>query len=82
MSLSNSTASRQRPLCGWHSLTRAELRVARLVAIGLSNRAVAERLVVSPHTVDTHLRHVYAKLHIRSRVQLVRHALQHDISDD
>jgi DNA-binding CsgD family transcriptional regulator len=43
---------------------------------------VAERLVVSPHTVDTHLRHVYAKLSVRSRVQLVRHALQHDTSED
>ncbi|GAA2930129.1 helix-turn-helix transcriptional regulator [Streptomyces mexicanus] len=82
MSVSNSTASRRRPASGWHSLTRAELRVARLVATGLSNRAVAERLVLSPHTVDTHLRHVYAKLAIRSRVQLVRHALLHDTAED
>ncbi|MFI9173116.1 response regulator transcription factor [Streptomyces lincolnensis] len=75
-------AGRRRAASGWHSLTRAELRVARLVATGLTNRAVAERLVVSPHTVDTHLRHVYAKLSVRSRVQLVRHALQHDTSED
>ncbi|MGW0615853.1 response regulator transcription factor [Streptomyces sp. NPDC002788] len=82
MTATNSPASRQLPDSGWHSLTRAELRVARLVATGLTNRAVAERLVVSPHTVDTHLRHVYAKLSVRSRVQLVRHALQYDVAED
>ncbi|HEY8981848.1 MAG TPA: helix-turn-helix transcriptional regulator [Streptomyces sp.] len=82
MAASSSAASRQCPLSGWHSLTRAELRVARLVATGMSNRAVAEQLVVSRHTVDTHLRHVYAKLSIRSRVQLVRHAIQYDVADD
>ncbi|MCX4824980.1 helix-turn-helix transcriptional regulator [Streptomyces sp. NBC_01142] len=82
MSLTNPPVGRQRPTSGWHSLTRAELRVARLVVTGLSNRAVAEQLVLSPHTVDTHLRHVYAKLSVRSRVQLVRHALQHEASDE
>ncbi|CAM5686547.1 response regulator transcription factor [Streptomyces aurantiogriseus] len=82
MTATNSPASRQRPASGWHSLTRAELRVARLVATGLTNRAVAERLVVSPHTVDTHLRRVYAKLSVHSRVQLVRHALQHETAED
>ncbi|MEX3105975.1 LuxR family transcriptional regulator [Streptomyces sp. V2] len=79
--MSPTETRRPRPVTGWHSLTRAELRVARLVATGLSNRAVAAHLVVSPHTVDTHLRHVYAKLAIRSRVQLVRHALQFDSGD-
>lgn len=63
---------------GWHSLTPAELRVARLVSLGLSNRAVAEELVVSPHTVDTHLRHVFTKLNVSSRVQLTRQVLVHD----
>ncbi|WP_030745000.1 response regulator transcription factor [Streptomyces sp. NRRL F-5135] len=81
MSTVNTSVGHQRPASGWHSLTRAELRVARLVVTGLSNRAVAERLVVSPHTVDTHLRRIYAKLSVRSRVQLVRHALQHDTTD-
>ena len=54
-------------------LTPGERRVAELVAAGLSNKQVAERLYVSVATVDTHLRGVYAKLGIRSRTQLARH---------
>jgi DNA-binding CsgD family transcriptional regulator len=57
---------------GWAALTSAELEVARLVAQGLTNRAVAERLFVSPHTVNTHLRHIFVKLGINSRVELAR----------
>jgi DNA-binding CsgD family transcriptional regulator len=53
-------------------LTPGERRVAELVAAGLSNKQVAERLYVSVATVDTHLRGVYAKLGIRSRTQLAR----------
>src|SRR5204862_4530797 len=57
---------------GWAALTTSELTVARLVADGLTNREVAERLFVSPHTVNSHLRHVFAKLGIKSRVELAR----------
>ncbi|WP_210495449.1 LuxR family transcriptional regulator [Patulibacter sp. SYSU D01012] len=64
------------PTAGWESLTRSEAAVAELVAQGLSNRAVAERLFVSPHTVSTHLRHAFAKLGVRSRVELARLALE------
>ena len=53
-------------------MTTAELAVARLVAEGLTNREVAERLFVSPHTVNSHLRHVFSKLGINSRVELAR----------
>ncbi|XVU25318.1 LuxR C-terminal-related transcriptional regulator [Actinoplanes sp. CA-054009] len=53
-------------------LTATELTVAQLVAGGATNRVVAERLFVSVHTVDTHLRHIYRKLRIRSRVELTR----------
>jgi transcriptional regulator of acetoin/glycerol metabolism/DNA-binding CsgD family transcriptional regulator len=53
-------------------LTEAEVAVAELVATGLSNRDAASRLLVSPHTVDAHLRHIYTKLGISSRVQLTR----------
>jgi DNA-binding CsgD family transcriptional regulator len=49
---------------GWTALTTSELTVARLVADGLTNREVAERLFVSPHTVSSHLRHVFSKLGI------------------
>ncbi len=53
--------SAARPERGWAAMTESELAVARLVADGLSNREVAERLFVSPHTVNSHLRHVFGK---------------------
>lgn len=51
-------------------LTRTELRVASAAAEGLTNRAIAERLFVSPYTVQSHLRSAYAKTGVTSRVQL------------
>ena len=62
---------------GWAALTCSELAVVRLVADGLTNREVAERLYVSPHTVNGHLRHAFDKLSINSRVALTRIAAQH-----
>jgi DNA-binding CsgD family transcriptional regulator len=64
--------SLDRPKLGWESLTAAELQVTRLAAAGCTNQAIADRLFVSPHTVNTHLRHVFDKLGIRSRVDLTR----------
>jgi DNA-binding CsgD family transcriptional regulator len=61
----------------WPSLTGAEVRVAELVASGMTNRAMAEELIMSPHTVDAHLKHMYVKLRIHSRVELTVLALQH-----
>lgn len=55
---------------GWDSLTAAELKVVTLIAEGATNRAVARRLHVSPHTVKTHVRNAFAKLGIKSRRQL------------
>jgi non-specific serine/threonine protein kinase len=52
-------------------LTSREREIAALVAGGLANREVAERLVISKRTVDAHVEHIYAKLGISSRVQLV-----------
>ena len=68
----------QRPGRGWGAMTDSELAVARLVAQGLTNREVAERLFVSQHTVSGHLRHVFAKLDVNSRVELTRLAGLHD----
>jgi DNA-binding CsgD family transcriptional regulator len=64
----------------WNSLTRAEIRVAGLVADGLTNRSIADLLTLSPHTVDAHLKHVYLKLDIHSRVELTVLAMQHPSS--
>ena len=57
-------------------MTKSELAVAELVADGLTNREIADRLFVSPHTVNTHLRHVFAKLRVNSRVDLTRLATE------
>ena len=57
---------------GWAALTQAELAAARLVADGLTNREVAESLFVSPRTVNSHLRQVFTKLGVNSRVDLAR----------
>jgi DNA-binding NarL/FixJ family response regulator len=51
-------------------LTPAEQRVALLVADGLSNAQIAEQLVLSRHTVDSHVKHALAKLGVRNRVEL------------
>jgi DNA-binding CsgD family transcriptional regulator len=51
-------------------LTRAELRVAELVAQGHTSRQIAEQLFVSPRTVDAHLTHIFRKLDIGSRAKL------------
>jgi DNA-binding CsgD family transcriptional regulator len=68
----------ERPATGWASMTKSELAVAQLAADGLTNREIAERLFVSPHTVNTHLRHVFAKLLVNSRVELTRLATERD----
>ena len=65
---------RKRPASGWASLTPSERDVVRLVSEGLANKDIATRLFVSPRTVQTHLTHVYAKLGLTSRVQLVQEA--------
>jgi ATP/maltotriose-dependent transcriptional regulator MalT len=68
---------RKRPTSGWASLTPTELDVVRLVTDGLANKDIATRLFVSPRTVQTHLTHVYTKLGLASRVQLVQEAARH-----
>jgi ATP/maltotriose-dependent transcriptional regulator MalT len=50
-------------------LTDRELEVLRLVVAGLSNREIAEQLVVSPGTAKTHIHHICGKLGVRNRTE-------------
>jgi DNA-binding CsgD family transcriptional regulator len=63
-------AQSARPETGWDSLTDTEHSVAVLVAQGLTNKQVGARKFISPHTVKFHLRQVFRKLDIGSRVEL------------
>jgi DNA-binding CsgD family transcriptional regulator len=70
------TQSADRPVAGWESLTEAEHATSELVAQGLNNQQVADRMYVSVHTVAFHLRQVFRKLNISSRVELARIAFE------
>lgn len=57
-------------------LTPGESQVANLIAEGCTNTQIARRLLVSRHTVDFHLRNIYRKLNIHSRVLLTLYVVQ------
>jgi predicted ATPase/DNA-binding CsgD family transcriptional regulator len=60
-------------------LTTRQVEVLRLVAQGLTNEQVAEQLVISPRTVDTHLTSIYSKIGVSSRSAATRYALEHHL---
>jgi non-specific serine/threonine protein kinase len=64
------------PAAGVKALTRREREVAELVADGLGNREIAERLYLSKRTVDSHVEHVFTKLGFSSRAQLTAWVLE------
>jgi DNA-binding CsgD family transcriptional regulator len=69
---------RQRPSHGWASLTPTELRVVALVADGLTNPQIAERLLMGRATVKTHLDHVFTKTGLHSRTEVAaEHVRRH-----
>ncbi|MBI0296126.1 AAA family ATPase [Streptomyces sp. PRKS01-29] len=61
---------------GWENLTESERKLIPLVVDGLTNRAIADRLYVSVHTVNTHMKHIFTKLGINTRVELTRLAVE------
>ncbi len=63
-----------------NSLTKREIEILRLVAQGLSDAQVAERLVLSPRTVNAHLTSVYNKLGVNSRAAATRFAIEHGLA--
>jgi HD-GYP domain-containing protein (c-di-GMP phosphodiesterase class II) len=60
-------------------LTTREVEVLRLLAQGLSNKEIAERLVISPKTAGNHIEHIYAKIDASSRATASLFALQHGL---
>ena len=62
-------------------LSSREVEVLRLVARGLTNRQIAERLVVSPRTAEHHVQHIYAKIGLSSRAAAALFAVEHGLID-
>jgi DNA-binding CsgD family transcriptional regulator len=67
---------RKRPPGGWGSLTPTESKVVELVAEGLTNPEVAERMFISTATVKTHLTHIFRKLDVHNRTELSAQAVE------
>jgi DNA-binding NarL/FixJ family response regulator len=63
-------------------LTRREVEVLQLIADGLTDAQVADRLVLSTRTVQAHLRSIYSKLNITTRTAATRYAMEHGLTTD
>ncbi len=64
----------------YEELTTRETEVLRLLALGLSNKQIAGRLVLSPHTVNGHIHSIFGKLALNSRSAATRYALEHQLA--
>ncbi|WNF00821.1 response regulator transcription factor [Streptomyces luomodiensis] len=74
------SAPAEQPVSGLApGLTPREIEVLTLIGEGLTNRAIAERLVVGEATVKTHINNVFAKAHLRDRAQAVKYAFVHGL---
>jgi len=69
--LRRARGSRKRPAAGWESLTPTERQVVELATKGLTNPEIGERMFIARGTVKIHLSHIYAKLGVRNRSELV-----------
>ncbi len=64
------------------ALTEREREILKLVAEGYTNNQIAERLTISPKTVDTHRTHIMDKLNLHSRAELVKYAIRRGLLED
>ena len=71
--------ARPRPQAPPVGMTGGEVEVLRLAATGLTTAQIAQRLVISPKTADSHIQHIYAKIGCSTRGAAVLFALRHDL---
>jgi DNA-binding NarL/FixJ family response regulator len=62
-----------------HHLTERQVEVLRLVADGLSNRAIGARLTISPRTAERHVQDVYLRIGVSSRAAAAMYAMEHGL---
>ena len=62
------------------NLTARELEVLKLIAQGLSNTEIAEKLVLSKHTVHVYVRNLYAKIGVKTRVRVALYAIKEGLT--
>ncbi len=60
-------------------LTSREVEVLRLISAGMSTRAIANQLVITPKTADAHIQHIYTKIGVSTRAAATMFAMQHDL---
>jgi DNA-binding NarL/FixJ family response regulator len=66
----------------YNDLTEREREILKLIAEGLTNNQIAEKLVISPKTVDTHRTHIMDKLNLHNRTELVKYAMRRGLIDE
>jgi DNA-binding CsgD family transcriptional regulator len=69
-----------RLISSWSSLADTERRVSAVVALGLTNAKIAERMYLSRHTIDFYLRQIFCKLGVHTRFELAQLAIEHQAS--
>jgi DNA-binding CsgD family transcriptional regulator len=79
--VSRARGERKRPSAGWDSLTPTELRIVALVATGLTNPQIAERMFIARGTVKVHLSHVFTKLEVSTRAELATRATKRGLAE-
>lgn len=62
-------------------LTERQREVLELIAEGLSTQEIADKLVISPHTVQTHRQNIMRRLNLHSRTELIKYALRHGLTE-